>query len=67
MFNALTQAIRNRDHQSAEAAIASLQCRMSRERVFDLLIASVEKLAWEEGDSVAAQWLLRRPAARSRY
>lgn len=67
MFNALTQAIRNRDRQSAEAAIASLQSRMSRERIFDLLIASVEQLAWEEGDNVAAQWLLRRPAARSRY
>jgi hypothetical protein len=60
---ALARAIRNRDVDRASAIIFELQGQMNGERLADLILLTIERLAWEEGDSPAARWLLRNSAA----
>ncbi|AGY59630.1 hypothetical protein [Gloeobacter kilaueensis] len=59
MTDALIQAIRTRNLDQAERAVARLRTRMSTERVASLIVTAIEKLAWEEGDTPAAMWLLK--------
>jgi hypothetical protein len=65
MPDALLQAIRERNLHRAQATIAQLQEHMSSERIAGLIVAAIEKLAWEEGDRIAALWLLKRTQTRS--
>ncbi|WP_218079737.1 hypothetical protein [Anthocerotibacter panamensis] len=58
MQNALTQALRERNVQQARCIILQLQECMSRERVASVLWSSIERLAWQEGDSPAIRWMM---------
>ncbi len=59
MSDALTRAIRSRDLRQATDVIAQMQGHMSNDHIIDLIIAAVERLAWDEGDRSAATWILR--------
>lgn len=63
----LTSAIRTRNVDQARSIILHLQKYMNGDRVAELVLAAIEKLAWDEGDVLAAQWLLKNtPAALKR-
>ncbi len=64
MSDALIRAIRSRDLISASHVIDELQTRLSNEAITKLIIATVERLAWDEGDRCAATWLLQRSHQR---
>lgn len=55
----LIQAIRARNLDQATQIIQRLQHCMSRDKLTALVIACVERLAWDEGDRCAAVWLIR--------
>jgi hypothetical protein len=55
----LIQAIRARNLDQATQIVHRLQHHMSRDKLITLVIACVERLAWDEGDHCAAIWLIR--------
>ena len=59
MQHALTKALRDRDAHQARNILLQLQEQMSQERVASVLWSAIEHLAWAEGDSPAAHWLMR--------
>ncbi|MBW4698176.1 MAG: hypothetical protein KME03_09825 [Aphanocapsa lilacina HA4352-LM1] len=60
-------AIRERDVERATNILMQLQQRMSGERVADVLLSCIERLAWHEGDEPAANWLLKNSASAFKH
>lgn len=59
MREKLTQALRERNVCEARAIMLQTQQRMGEEYVANLLWSAIERLAWHEGYSPAARWLMR--------
>lgn len=67
MRDSLVQAIRQRDLQQATYVIEQLQHQMSQEAIRKMIFVAIERLAWDEGDPSAAQWILRHSSYWSRH
>jgi hypothetical protein len=65
--DALASAIRTRNVDQARSILLQLQKHMQTDRVAELFLATVEKLAWDEGDVPAAQWLLKNSSANLKH
>jgi hypothetical protein len=65
MADALIRAIRTRNIYQATHVIDQLRQKMGNDYVRSLIIASLERLAWDEGDPLAAAWLLRHPPGKT--
>ncbi|MDX2272040.1 MAG: hypothetical protein NW237_08840 [Cyanobacteriota bacterium] len=66
MSDLLTRAIRTRNLDQATLAIAQLQSHMHADAIRAKVIATIERLAWDEGDPSAAAWILQYWGSRKR-
>ncbi len=64
MLNPLTHALRHRDMQAATAIVTQMQQVMTPRQIIHQVLAAAERLAWDEGDTQVARWLLSNPGRR---
>ncbi|MCS7031701.1 MAG: hypothetical protein NZL92_09255 [Gloeomargarita sp. SKYG116] len=60
----LTSALRRRDIQAATAVVAEMSQVMTPRQIIQHILAAAERLAWDEGDTQVARWLLSDAAQR---